>query len=311
MTTTPTSATSTRSPRPIISVKPIVLTAPERGDDLQVRVSAPTTGAGLPVIVFSHGFGKSMAAYDPLVDVWASRGFVVLQPTHLDSTTLGVTPDDPRYADIWRTRVADLTRVVDDLEQLLASVPGLADRVDRGRIAAAGHSWGGQSIGMLLGARVIGADGQSSPDETDPRITAGVMLATTGTGEELTPFAEQNFAFMKPDFSALSTPSLVVAGDQDQSRLSTRGPDWFTDVYRLSPGAESLLTAFGAEHSLGGIHGYLAADTTDENPDRVAMIADVTLAYLQHALEIDDASWTDLQATLSGPGTGLGRIESR
>jgi hypothetical protein len=311
MTTSPTPPTTADSRRPIISVKPVVLSAPERGDDLQVRISAPTTGTGLPVIVFSHGFSKSMSAYDPLVDVWASHGFVVVQPTHLDSASLGVTPSDPRYPSIWRTRVDDLTRVLDDLDQLLTAVPGLPDRVDRGRIAAAGHSWGGQSVGMLLGARVIGPDGDSGPDETDSRITAGVLLATTGTGEELTPFAAENFAFMKPDFSGLRTPSLVVAGDHDQSRLSTRGPDWFTDVYRLSPGAESLLTLFGGEHSLGGIHGYLAADTTDENPERVALIGQATLAYLRHALAIEDASWTDLRTTLSGPGTDLGRIESR
>ena len=36
---------------PIVSVKPIVLGAPERGDDLQVRVSAPVTGHALRVAV--------------------------------------------------------------------------------------------------------------------------------------------------------------------------------------------------------------------------------------------------------------------
>jgi hypothetical protein len=69
-----------------------------------------------------------------------------------------------------------------------------------------------------------------------------------------------------------SAPALVVAGDRDQSRLSTRGPDWFTDPYTLSPGSKSLLTVFGGEHSLGGIHGYNAADITDESPGRVDLI---------------------------------------
>ena len=91
-----------------ISVKPVVLPAPERGDDLQVRVSAPVTGTDLPVIVFAHGFGGSMTFYDPLVDHWTANGFVVVQPTFLDSASLAVTPDDPRYPDIWRIRVDDL-----------------------------------------------------------------------------------------------------------------------------------------------------------------------------------------------------------
>jgi predicted dienelactone hydrolase len=168
--------------RQIVSVKPVVLTALGRGDELQVRVTAPTDGADLPVIGFAHGFGLAMDSYDPLVDFWAASGFVVVQPTFLDSLTLGLTPADPRYPDVWRTRVEDLARVLDDLDAVLAAVPSLADRVDQSRLAVAGHSWGGQSAGMLLGARVVGADGQPGPDATDQRIKAGVLLATTGVG---------------------------------------------------------------------------------------------------------------------------------
>ncbi len=257
----------------IVSVKPVVLPAPGRGDDLQVRVSAPAHGTDLPVIVLAHGFGLAMDSYDPLVDFWAANGFVVVQPTFLDSLTLGLTPADPRYGDIWRTRVGDLERVIGDLGTVIAAVPGLADRVNRNRLAVAGLSWGGQSASMLLGARVGGADGRPGADATDARVKAGVLLATTGVGgENLTPFAQENFSFMSPDFTRISTPTLVVAGDHDQSLLSTRGLDWFTDVYALSPGAQSLVTVFGGEHSLGGIHAYKATDTTDESPERVDVV---------------------------------------
>ena len=297
---------------PIVSVKPVVLPAPERGEDLQVRLSAPATGSGLPVIVFAHGFGQSMSSYDPLVDFWAGNGFVVVQPTFLDSVTLGIAPTDPRYPDIWRVRVRDVRRVLDELDHVLAAIPGLGERVDRDRIAVAGHSWGGQTVGMLLGARVVGADGQPGPSEADARVKAGVLLATTGIGgDDLTPFAAENFPFMSPDFDALTTPSLVVAGDHDQSQLSTRGPDWFTDVYRYSPGAESLLTVFGAEHSLGGIHGYNATDTTDESPERVALIRKASWAYLRSALGIDDTDWKQVQAELAEATDPAGRIESK
>lgn len=306
------SATAAAPAAQTVSVKPVVLPAPERGDDLQVRVSAPVTGTDLPVIVFAHGFGGSMTFYDPLVDHWTAHGFVVVQPTFLDSATLGVTPDDPRYPDIWRVRVDDLERVIDHLDTLLAAVPGLRERVDTDRLAAAGHSWGGQSVGMLLGARVIGADGQPGEHRTDPRIKAGVLLATTGLGgDDLTPFARDNFGFMSPDFSGLATPSLVVWGDHDQSALSTRGPDWFTDVYRLSPGARALVTLFGAEHSLGGIHGYRAVDTTDENPAAVALVARASTAFLATALGVDASAW-DREVAAIAAGAGLvGSIESK
>lgn len=297
---------------PIISVKPVVLPAPERGDDLQVRVSAPAFGTGLPVLIFAHGFGSSMASYDPLVDYWAGNGIVVIQPTFLDSRTLGLTPADPRYPDIWRIRVQDVVRVLDELEHVLTAVPGLSDRVDRERIAVAGHSWGGQTVSMLLGARVISEDGQPEPDQADARVKAGVLLATTGIGgDDLTPFTKENFPFMYPDFDRLATPTLVIAGDHDQSALSTRGPDWFTDVYTYSPGAQSLLTVFGAEHSLGGIHAYNATDTTDESPDRVTLIRKASSAYLRSALGIDDLAWKQAQTELAHNADPIGRIDNK
>ncbi|WP_438804306.1 alpha/beta hydrolase family protein [Nocardia noduli] len=300
------------SPAPVVSVKPIVLPAPERGDDLRVRVSAPVTGQALPVLVFSHGFGSSSDGYGPLADFWAAHGFVVIQPTHLDSRTLRLAPDDPRTPLIWRSRVADMTRVLDRLEQLETSVPGLAGRVDRDRIAVAGHSFGGQTAGNLLGARVHEPDGGDGVDLSDSRVAAGVLLATAGHGgADLSPFAAEHFPFMHPSFAAMTTPALVVAGDHDDSPLTVRGPDWLTDAYHASPGSKSLLTVFGAEHSLGGIPGYEAAETTDESPERVDLIQRVTLAYLRKALDIDDIGWKQACSALLEGNSSLGRIESK
>jgi predicted dienelactone hydrolase len=268
---------------PVVSVRPVRLNAPGRGTDLTVRVTAPTIGTGLPVVVLSHGYHQSERGYDPLVDAWAQH-FVVVQPTHLDSAALNLPADDPRTPDIWRIRVDDLSRVIDQLDTALAAVPGLAGRADPACVGLAGHSWGGQSVGMLLGARVLDAHGTPGESLRDPRVSAGVLLTTTGTGESLTPFAAENFAFMRPDFSGLTTPTLVVAGDADQSMLSTRGPDWFLDPYLLSPGATDLLTVASGEHSLGGITGYGVTETTDEDQGRAAMVAQVTTAWLRGSL---------------------------
>lgn len=304
LTTTPAS--------PVLSVKPVTLPAPRRGEDLHVRISAPTTGRDLPVIVFSHGFGWSLDSYAPLVDFWTGHGFVVVQPTHLDSRTLNITPDDPRFPQIWRLRVEDLKRILEELDVVESSVPGLEGRLDRGRIAAAGHSWGGQTVSMLLGARVLGRDGEPGEDMSDPRIKAGVLLATTGLGgADLTPFVAEHLPFINPSFADMRTPTLVVAGDKDQSALSTRGPDWFTDPYVLSPGSKSLLTLFGAEHSLGGIPGYGVAETTDESPERVALVQQLTSAYLQTALGLDASSWQVARAALAESADPLGRVESK
>ncbi|MFG6476895.1 alpha/beta hydrolase family protein [Microbacterium sp. P06] len=260
-------------------------------------MTAPTVGTDLPVIVFAHGYHQSMSSYDPLVDHWATHGFVVVQPTFLDAAALGLTPADPRFSNIWRLRVEDVTRVIDDLARIVSEVPGLEGRVDLDRLAVAGHSWGGQSVGMHLGARVVQADGRPGPSVLDPRVRAGVLLAATGIGgPDLTPFAQEHFAFMSPDFDELTTPTLVVAGDHDQSQLSTRGPDWFTDVYRLSPGARALVTLFGGEHSLGGIHGYNQTDTTDEDPARVDVVRRASTAFLMSELGVDIGAWDAIVA---------------
>ncbi|MFD7117869.1 alpha/beta hydrolase family protein [Streptomyces sp. NPDC059922] len=300
--------------RAVVSVKPIVLpaTAPARGADLRVRVSAPVTGRDLPIVLFAHGFGSSLDGYGPLADYWSAHGFVVIQPTHLDSKTLGVPADDPRAPRLWRFRVEDMKRVLDNLDVLEAAVPGLSGRLDRSRVAAAGHSFGGQTAGVLLGLRVRDPETGQAEDLSDPRVKAGVLLATAGKGgDDLTPFAAENLPWLRhPDFGHMNTPALVVAGDRDILPLTVRGADWTTDPYVLAPGDKSLLTVFGAEHFLGGISGYHSAETTDENPERVALVQRVTLAYLRHALGIDSADWTATQKAFADPHP-LGQLDSK
>ncbi|MEO1542187.1 MAG: chlorophyllase [Pseudomonadota bacterium] len=297
---------------PTVSVEPIMLRAPERGEDLQIRVSAPIVGDRLPVILMAHGFAKSMRDYAPLVDHWTRQGFAVIQPTFLDSATLNLSPDDPRSPDIWRHRVRDMTRILDHLGEIEAAVPSLTGRLDHERIAAVGHSYGAQTVGILLGARVFELDGSVTDDMSDHRIRAGVLLSAAGEGcAYLSPFAAEHFPFMSPSFAELATPALVIAGDKDDSPLSTRGPDWFTDAYWLSPGADALVTLFDGEHLLGGITGYRSADTTDENPERVAAVSDLSTAYLRRALDGDEAVWSAVTETLRAQDAPIGSLQQK
>lgn len=300
------------TPAPVVSFTPVVLRAPDRGADIQVRVSAPATGHALPIIVFSHGNGQSLYGYGPLVNFWAAHGFVVIQPTHLDSRTLRLSPDDPRRPSLWHSRVENMKLVLDQLDTIEESVLAIAGRLDRSQIAVAGHSWGGQTASMPLGARHPHPEDGSVVDMADDRVKAGVLFAVPGLGgENLSPFAAEHFPFMHPDFSHMTTPTLVVAGDHDYGRMTTRGPDWWADAYTMSPSPKCLFTVFGGEHSLGGIAGYEAAETTDENPERVAAVQRLSWAYLRSTLYPDDQAWPQAVAALSESINPQGRVECK
>jgi dienelactone hydrolase len=308
----------------VISMSPVVLVAPGRDHQLQVRVSAPVNGTSLPIIVFSHGFASSMDGYAPLVSYWAARGFVVIQPTYLDSRTLNLNPkadhseaikaylENPLKASMWRYRVEDLKRTLDQLDLIEDAVPGLKGRLDRERIAVAGHSFGAQTSATLLGTRVIGEDGSLSEDLADPRIKAGVLLSAGGCGgEALSAFAKEHFPHLNQSYEEMKIQTLVVAGDRDISPLTVQGPEWFTDAFYRSPGANQLFVLSGGEHMLGGISGYLVTETTDENPERVLAVQRLTWAYLISALYPGNPAWVTACSWLRDNVNQRGKVISK
>jgi hypothetical protein len=68
---------------------------------------------------------------------------------------------------------------------------------------------------------------------------------------------------------------------------------------------------FNAEHGLGGVSGCDVAETTDENPERVAAVQLLTWAYLRTELFPGDAAWQEARDALTSGTNPLGRVGAK
>ncbi|KAJ6477591.1 Alpha/Beta hydrolase protein [Mycena sanguinolenta] len=302
--------------KPVISFSPVVLSTPERPVNLELRVTVPATGDALPIILLAHGQGRSnwlssMEGYAPLYEFWAAHGFAVLQPTHLSSKVLSLTPPSGQEL-FWQERSNDMVRILDNLDTIEETVPGLKGRLDRSRIAVAGHSAGSRTVATLLGASNVDPRDGTTWYKPEPRIKAGVYMTGLGNGgADLSETGRTVLVpFYGPDFSKMDRPILVVCGDEDVGpHLTVRGADWHADAYHLAPGPKDLFWVKGGKHTLGGISGWDAAETRDESPERLGAVQRMTWAYLQSQL-YDGDEWKEACRVLKGL-EALGKVESK
>jgi hypothetical protein len=303
--------------RPIFSFHPVTLPVEGRPVDLQMKVSAPASGQNLPVIILSHGHGRSnflssLHGYAPLVDFLASQGFVVIQPTHLNSKALAL-PVGPEGITFWKSRPKDIQFILDNLESIFTAVPGLGERVNTANIAAIGHSLGGHTVAMLAGMEVTDPLSGEKLSFAEPRLKARVMIGLPGSPEGLNENGRKLFGnpLSGTNFSTMTLPALVVNGDKDKNPNFSDLDNWRADAYYHSPAPKSLLTVFDAEHIFGGISGYDVSETTDENPDRVTFLSMSIIAYLRSAFDENDTSWEELKEELKNSSNANGSIESK
>ncbi|KAH9904589.1 alpha/beta-hydrolase [Xylariomycetidae sp. FL2044] len=307
----------TAPPAPISAFTPVVLPSEGRPVDLQLRVTVPATGDGLPIILLSHGHGisnwlSSSNGYAPLAEFWAARGFAVIQPTHLSSKFLSLK--SPAGQELfWPSRAKDMIQILDQIDIIEAAVPGLKGRLNKSKVAVAGHSLGSLTANMLLGLKNTDPRDGSVVSMPDKRIKAGVILGGIGNGgADLSEFGRGTLVpFYGPDFSNMRTPALVVYGDEDVSpHLTTRGADWHGDAYTLAPGPKDMFILKGSGHLLGGISGWDAAECTDESPERLGAVQKMTWAYLRSQFYEGDTAWDEACKALKGIGK-LGTVESK
>lgn len=306
-----------QSQTPIMSFSPVVLPVPGRQVDLEIKVTAPATGNNLPVILISHGHGpstflSSYKGYAPLVDFFAAQGFVVIQPTHQNSKALALPSSLPEAPLFWSSRATDMKFILDHLDKIIATVPGLPGRVDEDKVAAIGHSMGGHTVAMLAGMDVTDPATGKIVNFIEPRLKVQVLIGVSGGPEGFNGAARQHYPVLAAgNFGTMTLPALIVNGDKDINLMFSDVDNWRADAYYQSPGPKDLLTVFGAEHIFGGISGYDARETSDENPERVAFVCQSILAYIRSTFDPKDPSWEEAKKALNGVQGALGSIESK
>jgi len=263
----------------------VLLPFPALDKNLDLRITYPDADAlRFPVIVFSHGGRCSRDRYRYFADHWASHGYIVIQPAHLDSSSL--PPPKIRGMQMMneavRTRRLDMVHILDSLEQISGLVPGLEGRIDADHIAAAGHSLGGGTAMSVTGLVMVDPSKDTEFGFIDDRFDALLLITNPG-----------NSPMMPEDpWRAVGLPTFVATGTNDFSGLvkhikKSRSVFRFPDDVEFAATDNHYLFIDDMDHYLGGL---ICKSREDDTPDTDAarIIGGVSVAFLDAYLR-DDA----------------------
>lgn len=219
-----------------------------RNRAVPVRLYWPADAAGpVPLVIFSHGIGGSRRGYSYLGQHFAAQGMASLHVQHVGSDrslwlgnplTLvgrlqGAAQDSEALARVKDMRFA--------LDQLLAH-PEFGARIDARRMAAAGHSYGANTVMLLAGAQVPQA--AQAGGLRDERIRAALLLSAPpfyGLGEPA------------DILRTVTLPTLHVTATEDVIRI----PGYYSGaadrvaLFNAMGGAAKALAVFqGGSHSI-------------------------------------------------------------
>lgn len=262
----------------------------KRNKELGIRITFPEEQGTYPLIIWSHGMYGSKDNYQPLVEYWTSRGYVVIQPTHSDSLTL-MKPQERRQllrefnldkTEDWMNRPRDVQFTLDSLGTIEQELPELAGKMDTKRIGIGGHSFGAVTTQLLAGTTPRLSAGGGSLAE--PRAQAFIAISPNGLG----------VFFSKDSFAEVKQPMLYLSGDNDKGR---RGEEavWRRDAFdHARTGNKTLVWIRDAHHNFGGISGpppllsrLIGAQGGDQNDVHLKLVQVSTLVFWDAFLKDD------------------------
>jgi predicted dienelactone hydrolase len=203
---------------------------------LSVKVYFPKIEGAYPVIIWSHGLKFNKDCYQPLLEFWASHGYILISTNHLDAVK-GITDNDYEV-----NRTDDIKFILDALDVIEKTI--LRDYyvyIDRDNIGMGGHSLGAHTT-QLIG----GVEKNNGQTFRDKRPKAFLMISPRGSGESLS----------KDAWAKFDRPAMVIVGTKDSSSLRKKPYTWRMDGFQGMPLNDKYLALVqDAYHGFGGITG--------------------------------------------------------
>ena len=266
-------------PYPIKSEPNLSFRLDSQQKDLRVRVTFPDAPGSYPVIVFSHGAMSSKDLYNRVAEHWASHGYITVLPTHLDSESLGYSLRNPLPREkVFFGRIGDLEFLLNNLDSIATSA-GIPGRIDQGRIAVAGHSFGVWSALIKAGLPVTMPDG-SQKSFVDSRVKAIVAYNGIGQIDGIDPAG----------WSKINVPVFAATGTADPGGTGDgiiRQWRWRIGAYDLATAAERYAVSITlGDHYFGGLICREGAGGAPD-PSGLAIVNGASTAFLDAVLRGD------------------------
>ena len=222
---------------------------------LPIRITYPDAEGVFPVVVFSHGNGSKGDMYKGFTDFWASHGYVVIQPTHMDSRSLGFETKRDNLREMYSqmlyvtdTRRQDMSFILDSLDLIQTMVPDLQGKMDTSKLVAAGHSMGAATAMLVSGMKLVNPMNGYEESSDEDRFKALLMISDPGT-----------MSLMPSNpWIGVKIPTFISTGTNDFSEVGSarvKSPFKYEVPKELTKSSAPHHYVFieGADHYLGGL----------------------------------------------------------